>query len=506
MKRQGLMLTVGAGVMMAAGALLAGCGGGSSSGNPPPPSASVPAISNINNATSPSITINVPNVPNPSIQINGSNFQSAPGQVVFTQGSLTATVVPSPANWTNTNIVAVVPSGTATTQFTAPATLTVKIVTSGGTSNGATVNLAQPPPSNFTLDNVTWTTTTPLPTALAGLRAVGVPGNSATSAFVVVTGGYDGTKNTTTVLTNTLNPGGTLGAGWTVAANPLPQSRAHHGMVEADPSNSPVAANFRFVYVIGGQQNLGDTQGTATVLRASVDPASGAVGTWTTLSSTPLPQGLVGPAVTILDGYIYVVGGWTTAGTPSANVYSAAVQSDGTLSAWTTSANSNPTAVSFATMFGSGSNLYVLGGDSQISPDPNSQTGAGINNASYASALNGKVGIWASTNSTMAARKKQVTWSAFGHVLDAEGAYSPVPLELEQTVVQNDNTLAGFTAITGAANQINANVYNAAAFVSPLLSTAGTPRFLLLGGQAFTPNTPTVPSPLSAAAYVNTAP
>jgi hypothetical protein len=333
-----------------------------------------------------------------------------------------------------------------------------------------------------------------------------VPGNSSTSAFVVVTGGYDGTKNTTTVLTNTLNADGTVGAGWTVVANPLPQSRAHHGMVEADPTNSPVSANSRFVYVIGGRQNLADTQGTATVLRASVDPATGAVGAWTTLSSMPLPQALVGPAVTIFDGYIYVVGGWTTAGTPSANVYSAAVQSDGTLAAWTTSTNPYPTAVSFATVFGSGSNLYVLGGDSQISPDPNSQTAAGINNATYASDLNGKVGTWTATNTTAAARKKQVTWFRFGHVLDAEGVYSPAPLELEQTVVQNDNTLAGSTGITGAANQINANVYNAAAFVSPLLSSAGTPRFLLLGGQAFTPNTPTVPSSLSAAVYVNTAP
>ncbi len=104
----------------------------------------------------------------------------------------------------------------------------------------------------------------------------------------------------------------------------------------------------------------------------------------------------------------------------------------------------------------------------------------------------------------MAARKKQVTWTAFGHVLDAEGVYTPAPLELEQTVLQNDNTLAGFTGMTGASNQIGANVYNAAAFVSPLLSSAGTPRFLLLGGQTFTPSTPTVPSPLSAAVYVNT--
>jgi hypothetical protein len=505
MGQQAWMLAARAVFMTTAVTLLVGCGGGGYGGTNPPTAYKVPAIANINNSTSPSITINVPNVPNPSIQINGSNFQSAPGQVVFTQGSTIATVVPSTSNWSNTSIVAVVPSGAGMTQFTAPGTLIVTVVTAGGTSNGVTLNLLQPPPANFTLDNVTWTTTTPLPTALAGLRAVGVPGNSSTSAFVVVTGGYDGTKNTTTVLTNILNSGGTVGATWTVAANPLPASRAHHGMVEADPSNSPVAAGSRFVYVIGGQQNLTDTSGTATVLMASVDPATGAVGTWSTLSSN-LPQPLVGPAATIFDGYIYVVGGWSTAGSPSASVYSAAVKSDGTLSAWTTSTNPYPTAVSFATVFGSGSNLYVLGGDSQISPDPNSQGGAGINGAKYASALNGVVGTWTATNSTAAARKKQVTWFAFGNVLDAEGVYTPVPLELEQTVVQNDNTLAGFTQISGASNQINANVYNAGAFVSPLLSSAGTPRLLLLGGQAFTPVTPTVPGPLSTAVYVNTAP
>ena len=87
MKRQGWMLAVGAIVMMAAGTFLVGCGGsgyGNGSGNPPPSTYGVPAISNINGSTSPSITVNVPNVPNPSVQIIGSNFQNAPGQVVFT--------------------------------------------------------------------------------------------------------------------------------------------------------------------------------------------------------------------------------------------------------------------------------------------------------------------------------------------------------------------------------------------------------------------------------------
>jgi hypothetical protein len=153
--------------------------------------------------------------------------------------------------------------------------------------------------------NVAWKTTTPLPSPTTGLRAVAVPGNNSTSAFVVAAGGSDLLTNSTTVLSNTLNADGTVGASWTkIATNPLPAARAHFGIAEADDGNSPVPAGKRFVYVIGGQQNATDTLGgTNTVFRSSIDSTTGAVGAWTQLTST-LPASLVGPAATLFNGHI----------------------------------------------------------------------------------------------------------------------------------------------------------------------------------------------------------
>jgi hypothetical protein len=181
--------------LMAIGAVaVVGCGGGGSS-TPPPPPPPVPSISNINNSTTPTSPVNL------AIGINGSGFQAAPGQVIFTQGSISATVTPAAGGWSSTSIVAVVPSGNGTTNFTVPGTATVTVKTSGGTSNSVTLNLVQT--SAFTPNSLAWGVATPLPQALTGLRAVAVQ-SSNTTAFVVVAGGFNGTANVSTVYTNTL--------------------------------------------------------------------------------------------------------------------------------------------------------------------------------------------------------------------------------------------------------------------------------------------------------------
>ncbi len=76
-------------------------------------------------------------------------------------------------------------------------------------------------------------------------------------------------------------------------------------------------------------------------------------------------------------------------------------------------------------------------------------------------------------------------------------------LELERSTIQGDGTLTPWNGITANVNQIGANVYNAAALVSPIRQPGGAPRFLLLGGQIFT-GTP--PGALSSAVYYNNAP
>jgi len=473
---------------------VSGCGGGGSS--VPPPS-----ISNINSSTTPTSPVGLP------IEINGTGFQAAPGKVVFAQaqGNISATVVPSAGGWSDTGIVVVVPDGNGTTKFTLPGTVSVTVVTSGGTSNAVNLNLIQT--LSFSPSNLVWTTTTALPKALTGLRAIGVQGSTSTTAFVVVTGGSDLLTNSTTVLSNTLKADGTVGANWTtITTNPLPSARAHHAMAEADDTNSLVAAGKRFIYAIGGQQASTDAPGgTNTVFMASVDPTTGAVGTWTALAST-LPQQLVGMSATVYNGFLYVAGGLTTVGMPSAAVFSAPINSDGTLGTWTTATNALPTATAFGTMFAFGGKLYFIGGDPNMSITPNLQ-GVGINsnNVYLASALRGAVGTWTlNTNLINKGRAKGILFAAFGQVILGEGIYngSPGSSEFERSTVNPDGTLAPWNGLTGS-NVPSANVYNAGAFVSPLISPAQTPRFLLLGGQKFvTTGTGT----LSSTVFVNNAP
>ncbi len=470
--------------------LLVGCGGGTN--------APVPAILNINSSTTPSSPVNLP------IEINGSGFQAKPGKVVFTQGNVTAMVTPDNSGWSDTGAVAIVPTGSGTSSFTVPGTVSVTVVTSGGTSNAVALNLV--PTLTFDVNNVTWGTTTALPVALTGLRVVVVPGDTPTSAFLVVTGGYDGNSNQNTVYSVALNADGTVSGSWTsIATTSLPVTVAHHSMAVADPTNSLVATNARFIYVLGGQHSSTDAPGGLTsVYQASVDPSTGAVGAWTQVSSN-LPEQLVAPAVAVFNGQIYVVGGLRADGTSSPNVYSAAVNSDGTLGTWTKQSSAYPTGVSFATAFGFGGKLYVIGGNVGNLADPNVQISNGTNAVNFAKASRGTVAPWTATASSIKQRREHITWTAFGQVISAEGVYEGQPgsLELERTVVQADSTLQAWNGITSTTNQIGANVYNAAAVVSPLLSPTNTPRFLLFGGQAFSMNSV---GALSNKVYYNTAP
>ncbi len=491
MNKQGWSITFATLMLAALATLIAGCSSGS--GTDP-----VPVIQNINSSTTATSPVDLP------IEINGSGFLGAPGKVVFTQGNVSASMVPNAAGWTDTGLIAVVPTGNGTTNFTLPGTVSVTVVTAGGTSNAVNLNLV--PTFNFVPSAMAWSTTTALPVAMTGLRAIGVPGSTNTSAYVVVTGGFDATKNNTTVLSNTLNTDGTIGANWTATStNPLPASRAHHAMAEADETNSLVPVGKRYVYVIGGQELSTDTPGgTNTVYMASVDATTGTVAAWTPLINT-LPQSLVGLSATVHNGYLYVSGGVAPDGTPSRAVYSAPVNSDGTIGAWTTSANSLPVAAGFGQMFVFGGQIYWVDGDnsnSQLLPNDES---VGDNSVYYASAVRGVVGAWSPTSQTIHNRAKGLIFTAYGQLISAEGIYngSPGSGEMETSTFNPNGGLLSWNGLTGS-QAPNANVYNAAGFVSPLVTSTNAPRFLILGGQ--TSNGTATGGTLNSTVRYNTAP
>jgi hypothetical protein len=481
------------------GLLLNGCSGGGGSKTPPPP---LPSIQNVNSSTTPTSPVGYP------IEINGSGFQGAPGKVTFTQGSSSTDVTPATSAWSDTGVVVTVPS-----TLTA-SSVTVTVTTSGGTSNAVTLNLI--PTLNFNPSAMAWGTTIALPKALTGLRAIAVPGTSPSTAFAVVTGGFDGTANTNTVWSINLNQDGTVGNStnitWTkISTNPLPVTLAHHAMAEADDTNSLVAAGKRYLYILGGQVNVTDTAGgTNTVYIASIDSTTGAVGTWTASTNT-LPKSLFGLTATVHNGYLYVAGGLDTTGTPVRDVYSAPINSDGTIGAWVTSTNVLPSARSFGGMAVFGGIIYYIGGDPNTSILPNNQA-VGDKSVYYASAIRGTVGVWTVNGSqTIHDRSKGVLFSAYGQMIAAEGVYngSVGSGEMESASVNAQNTgnnaLNSFNGLTGSSAP-KANVYNAAGFTSPLFAPATNgPRFLLLGGEASTGTTGPGGTP-STTVYYNTMP
>jgi len=95
------------------------------------------------------------------------------------------------------------------------------------------------------------------------------------------------------------------------------------------------------------------------------------------------------------------------------------------------------------------------------------------------------VGTWVlNSSSTSKARNKGILFAAFGQVIDGEGIYNgnPGSGEFERSTVNSDGSLSSWNGLTGS-NIPNANLYNAAAFISPLISPTQTPRFLILGGR-----------------------
>jgi hypothetical protein len=484
---------------MGAAAMTACSSGGSGSTQTSEP---VPQIQNVNSSTTPTSPVGL------AIEINGSGFESAPGKVTFTQGSTSVDVVPAASVWSDSGVVATVP-----TTLTAPGTVNVTVTTSGGTSNAVTVNLIAT--LTFNPSAMGWLASAiPLPKALTGLRAVAVPGTTSTSAFVVVTGGYDGTANTNTTWSIDLNQDGTLGSTtdttWTsIATNPLPGTLAHHAMAEADDTNSMVAKGARFVYVIGGQVNATDAAGSNTVYVASVDSTSGAVSAWTALTNT-LPQALYGLSATVHNGYLYVAGGVNSNGAAVNTVYSAVINTDGTIGAWTTATNTLPTPRAFGTMFVFGGIMYYIDGYQNSNATANEQT-VGDTNVYYAGAVRGAVGAWTQNgSSSIHDRAKGILFTAYGQVISAEGVYtgSVGSGEMETSTVNASNSgnlaLDSFNGLTGT-QDAKANVYNAAAVTSPLISITNGPRFLILGGQALT-GTTGAGGALSSAVYYNNLP
>lgn len=485
--------------------LLQACGGGGGGGTPPP---AVPAITDINGSATAS------GAASSGFIVDGSGFGTLSGTgitagytVEFRDAAsnvIAATGTYAGTGWTDAYIKAVVPSS----GLTAGTTYKVTVTTPGGTSNA--VNFTVSASVALSPSTIAWGSTSALPVAIQGFPTVVAPisvtsGNITTTTNYVYTFGGNiaasGTtsgrnSNVTTVYSNTVNDGsngtvaGTLaGASWTTQTNTLPVGRGFAAGALANGFNSRVTGGGT-VYILGGLDTSGAA--TTTVYYASLSNA-GAVGTWST--TTALPQARYAFGATIFRGRLYVAGGNDAADTPTAAVYSAPINADGTLGAWLTTLPSLPVPVAYHQLVATGGALYVLGGTLSAVLDPISTTqSAGTVGSIYYNSINPDGTLAGSSwttnpNSLIKAVEKHTVIAIGSYMLATGGLYSGASTgSTEESYATQSTTDAsldsfqgatGSKTISGTAGGYNFYNHSAALYVDP----TGNPHALILGGQ-----------------------
>ncbi len=485
--------------------MLEACGGGGYGGSTTP----APVITDINSAMTASGS------KGSAFIIDGSSFGTLSGSgttsgysVDFrdaTTNAIVATASYAGTGWTNVFIKAVVP----TSGLTAGTTYKVTVTTPGGTTSGVsflvTASVALSP------STIAWGGTSALPAAIQGFPTVVVPisvmsgGMTTTTTHIYTFGGNtaaSGTvsgraSNVTVVYSNTLNDGtggttaGTLAASsWTTETNALPAARGFAAGALANGLNSKVNAS-GVVYVLGGLDASGAA--TNTVYYASLSSA-GAVGTWATTTALPGARYALGAAV--YRGRLYVAGGNDGIDTPAATIWSAGINSDGTLGTWTTTLPNLQAPVAYHSVAAVGGVLYVLGGTSTAAVDPISASqSAGSVKDVYYNPINPDGSLanssWTANPSSLNKIVEKNTVIGIGSdVLASGGLYngasSGATEEQYSTQSTTDSSLGSFNGATGShtisgtSGGYNFFNHSATLYVDP----AGNPHVMILGGQS----------------------
>ena len=210
-----------------------------------------------------------------------------------------------------------------------------------------------------------WRQTTPLPGGATGYYASAVA-----NGYLYVAGGSDGVGGSLGIVWYApISSDGTLGSwvspaalpeglqglrlvtyqgaiyltGGSPSAQPRPQAIVYRANVQGDGSldgwtpvsSLPIATSWHeavvdknYLYVVGGAIGSGRTR---QVYFAAFGP-NGELGAWR--ETTPLPLELANHTAVVIADVIYVAGGLPNADTSQSSVYSAAINSDGTLGAW----------------------------------------------------------------------------------------------------------------------------------------------------------------------------
>lgn len=206
-------------------------------------------------------------------------------------------------------------------------------------------------------------------------------------------------------------------------------------------SNMGSATYNGYVYTVGGQDVLAGHATNATLL-SHID-GDGTLSAWG--STTPLPQRIAGNSAFAYNGHIYSIGGNNALGYSSPAAYTAAINGNGTLGAWTTSASAVlPVAMSSQVTAVYNGFVYVIGGVNNIN-------GPSTLNSVYSSAINadGTLAGWSRIKTTPSpvASAGAVAYNGYLYLVGGFDRHGYSTSSVYSAPIHNDGTLGVWAAV-----------------------------------------------------------
>lgn len=296
--------------------------------------------------------------------------------------------------------------------------------------------------SNSTGDITGWQTNGTLPVGMQDQQVV------VTKNRVYLLGGGIGGSRVATVYTTTINPDGTLGTWTTTTSLPTPMSVSHSVVTKSR------------VYIMGGIGGSDGLTRLANVYYATIN-ADGTLDTWT--AGTSLPNNIYSGQLFITSNRVYILAGWI-GGTRSAVTYTAPIDANGVIGAWTTG-TSLPAKISAAHIAVTKNRVYLISGRTENVVSTNVYT------ATFDSA--GEIGTWSTATAMPTATEFSTVFVTKNRVYLIAGANtSLVPANaVSHAPINSDGTLG--TWVSGTSFPIN---------LSRHMLFATSTRLYILGG------------------------
>lgn len=239
------------------------------------------------------------------------------------------------------------------------------------------------------------------------------------NGYIYAIGGFDGSASVATVYYAKLNGDGSTGI-WQTNTYAIGQGVAGTAQARVAPSATVLNG---YIYVAGGCSDAATATCATpqnTIYYAKVN-ADGSTNAWTANANTLTAAKGMG-TIAIANGYMYYIGGATNATTISANVYCAAINSDGSIGSFaTTSCNSLPSSRAQQSTFVLNGFLYVIGGCSVIA----SGSCSTATNTVWYAPLNGDgtLGTWVAASNTLPANRGASSFFSGNSYLYMIGGY-----------------------------------------------------------------------------------